>query len=96
MVLTTHYMEEAAVLCDDIVIVDHGRVVARGSPEALVHSLGGEQLIEFALADELPEDDVARAARGARGAARRPRRGPRRPTRTPSCPRCSTCRAGAA
>src|SRR5262249_16257735 len=32
VVLTTHYMEEAAVLCDDIVIVDHGKVVARGTP----------------------------------------------------------------
>jgi ABC-2 type transport system ATP-binding protein len=56
VVLTTHYMEEAAVLCDDIVIVDHGKVVARGTPEALVHSLGGEQLVEFVARPPLPPE----------------------------------------
>ncbi|UCB54284.1 MAG: ABC transporter ATP-binding protein [Thiotrichales bacterium] len=35
-VLTTHYMEEAQRLCDDIVIVDRGRIIARGEPAALV------------------------------------------------------------
>ena len=60
VVLTTHYMEEAAVLCDDIVIVDHGRVVARGTPDALVHSLGGEQLVEFVASPALPAEALAR------------------------------------
>jgi len=36
VVLTTHYMEEAQRLCDDIVIVDQGRIIARGEPAALV------------------------------------------------------------
>jgi ABC-2 type transport system ATP-binding protein len=36
LVLTTHYMEEAQRLCDEIVIVDHGRIIAQGSPAALV------------------------------------------------------------
>jgi ABC-2 type transport system ATP-binding protein len=36
VVLTTHYMEEAYRLCDDIIIMDHGRVVARGTPQALL------------------------------------------------------------
>jgi ABC-2 type transport system ATP-binding protein len=36
LVLTTHYMEEAQRLCDEVVIVDRGRVIAQGSPEALV------------------------------------------------------------
>lgn len=36
VVLTTHYMEEAQRLCDEIVIADHGRVIAGGSPAALV------------------------------------------------------------
>ena len=36
VVLTTHYMEEAQSLCDEIVIVDRGRIIARGSPVALV------------------------------------------------------------
>ncbi len=60
VVLTTHYMEEAAVLCDDIVIVDHGKVVARGSPGALVHSLGGEQLIEFVARPAIPLERLQR------------------------------------
>ncbi|NEV61464.1 ABC transporter ATP-binding protein [Thiorhodococcus minor] len=36
VILTTHYMEEAERLCDRIAIVDHGRIIAEGSPEALV------------------------------------------------------------
>ena len=36
VILTTHYMEEAERLCDEIAIVDHGRIVARGQPAALV------------------------------------------------------------
>jgi len=60
VVLTTHYMEEAAILCDEIVIVDHGKVVARGSPGALVHSLGGEQLVEFVARPPIPADALAR------------------------------------
>jgi len=60
VVLTTHYMEEAAVLCDDIVIVDHGRIVARGTPDALVHSLGGEQLVEFVASPAIPAQALER------------------------------------
>jgi ABC-2 type transport system ATP-binding protein len=60
VVLTTHYMEEAAVLCDDIVIVDHGRIVARGTPDALVHSLGGEQLVEFVASPAIPVEALER------------------------------------
>jgi ABC-2 type transport system ATP-binding protein len=59
VVLTTHYMEEAAVLCDDIVIVDHGKVVARGTPAELVHSLGGEHLVEFVAEPALSAEALA-------------------------------------
>jgi ABC-2 type transport system ATP-binding protein len=45
--LTTHYMEEAARLCDRIAVVDHGRVIALGSPAELIASLGADQIIEF-------------------------------------------------
>jgi ABC-2 type transport system ATP-binding protein len=48
VVLTTHYMDEAERLCDRIAIVDHGRVIARGTPAELIASLGAEQMIEFA------------------------------------------------
>ena len=42
------------MLCDEIVIVDHGKVVARGTPEALVQSLGSEQLVEFVARPQIP------------------------------------------
>jgi ABC-2 type transport system ATP-binding protein len=49
VVLTTHYMEEAARLCDRVAIVDHGRIIQEGSPAELIRSLGAEHVIEFAL-----------------------------------------------
>jgi ABC-2 type transport system ATP-binding protein len=42
--VTTHYMDEAE-RCDDVAIVDHGKLVARGSPSALVARAGGERLV---------------------------------------------------
>ncbi len=61
VLLTTHYMEEAETLCDEVVIVDHGRVIARGSPAVLVDSLGAESFIEFSLEDgaRIPDDELA-------------------------------------
>ncbi|MCY2959786.1 MAG: ABC transporter ATP-binding protein [Planctomycetota bacterium] len=50
VLLTTHYMDEAEKLCDHIAIVDHGRVIAAGSPDALIRSLGGDHVVEFAFA----------------------------------------------
>jgi ABC-2 type transport system ATP-binding protein len=54
VLLTTHYMEEAARLCDRVAIVDHGKVIAQGSPEELVASLGVRQIVEFRTAEALP------------------------------------------
>jgi ABC-2 type transport system ATP-binding protein len=48
-VLTTHYMDEAEILCDRVAIVDHGKVIALGSPRQLIESLGAEHVVEFAL-----------------------------------------------
>ena len=45
IVLTTHYMDEADVLCDRVAIVDHGKVVALGTPHELKASLGGDLVI---------------------------------------------------
>jgi len=45
VLLTTHYMDEAERLCDDLVIVDHGKVIARGSPRAIIASLGAESVV---------------------------------------------------
>lgn len=49
VVLTTHYMEEAARLCDRVAIMDHGRVIALGTPAELIASLGADQIVEFSL-----------------------------------------------
>jgi len=56
VVLTTHYMEEAERLCDRVVIVDHGKIVAEGTPAELIATFGGAQVIEFEVRPPLPED----------------------------------------
>ena len=48
IMLTTHYMDEAERLCDRVAIVDHGRVIALGTPRELIRSLGAEQVVECA------------------------------------------------
>jgi len=55
ILLTTHYMEEAARLCDRVAIMDHGRVIALGAPGELVASLGADQIIEFSVTSEAGE-----------------------------------------
>src|SRR5262249_11425698 len=50
--LTTHYMEEAARLCDRVAIMDHGKVIAMGTPAELIRSLGADQMIEFRVNGE--------------------------------------------
>jgi len=49
VLLTTHYMEEAERLCDRVAVVDHGKVIALGTPRELIASLGAENVIEFAI-----------------------------------------------
>lgn len=51
ILLTTHYMEEAERLCDRVAIVDHGRVIALGTPRELVASLGAAHVVEFSTGD---------------------------------------------
>ena len=57
ILLTTHYMEEAEVLCDEIAIVDRGRIVAQGPPQRLLKEHFAEVLLE------LPRQDFPQAAR---------------------------------
>jgi ABC-2 type transport system ATP-binding protein len=52
VLLTTHYMEEAERLCDRLAIIDHGQVIAEGSPAELIAKLGGHHVIEFAASGE--------------------------------------------
>jgi ABC-2 type transport system ATP-binding protein len=59
VMLTTHYMDEAERLCDRVAIVDHGKVIALGTPASLIAQLGGEHIVDFSLADgSLPIDDA--------------------------------------
>jgi len=56
IVLTTHYMDEAERLCDNIAIVDHGQVIALGTPRQLIASLGAEHVIRLGHGDHAPAD----------------------------------------
>jgi ABC-2 type transport system ATP-binding protein len=52
VLITTHYMDEAERLCDRVAIIDHGKVIALGSPAELINRLGGEHLVEFAMSEK--------------------------------------------
>ncbi len=49
IILTTHYMDEAERLCDRVAIMDHGKVIALGTPQQLIGTIGGEDIVEFAV-----------------------------------------------
>ena len=53
VLLTTHYMEEAEVLCQRVAVIDHGKILALGTPRELVDEFVPERAIEIALADGL-------------------------------------------
>jgi len=52
IVLTTHYMDEAYTLCDEISIMDHGKIIAQGTPELMLREHFGNVVLQF------PEEDV--------------------------------------
>ncbi|WP_442601681.1 ABC transporter ATP-binding protein [Paenibacillus sp. KN14-4R] len=62
IILSTHYMDEAHVLCDRICLMDQGKVVALDTPENLVRSLQSDNAIEFRLPDR--EHDSEDAQKG--------------------------------
>ena len=59
LLLTTQYLEEADLLADDIVVIDKGRAIARGTADDLKSQTGGER-IEIVVADPSRRDDAAR------------------------------------
>ena len=72
ILLTTHYMDEAERLCDRVAIVDHGRMIALGTPRELIARLRAEHVLEFALAgDQDLDEDPLRRIEGVCAANRR-------------------------
>ncbi|MES1212028.1 MAG: ATP-binding cassette domain-containing protein [Leifsonia sp.] len=56
LVLTTHYMDEAEQLCDRLVVVDHGRIMAEGSPASLIREYSTREVVELRFGSEKNQD----------------------------------------
>lgn len=70
ILLTTHYMEEAARLCDRVAIVDRGRKLAEGTPADLVASLGAEHVVEVEVDDGALAEEALATLPGVEAVAR--------------------------
>jgi ABC-2 type transport system ATP-binding protein len=68
ILLTTHYMDEAERLCDRVAVVDHGKVIALGTPAELIRSLGGDHVVEFAVDSDGVDLEALRRLPSVRGA----------------------------
>jgi len=55
LILTTHYMEEAEYLCDRIIIMDKGKILAQGTLNELLSANNSKEIIEFTTNDDVPE-----------------------------------------
>jgi ABC-2 type transport system ATP-binding protein len=62
IILTTHYMDEAERLCDRVGIMDHGKIIALGTPQQLIASVGGEHIVEFAVTTRAAGQSAAHSA----------------------------------
>jgi len=58
VLLTTHYMDDAERLCDRLAIIDHGQVIAEGTPSDLIERLGGHHMVEFQVSGNSDHDAV--------------------------------------
>ena len=61
-VVTTHYMDEAEQLCDRLVVMDHGAIVAEGSPWELIQRYSTREVVEVRFEDERPQNGVFEGA----------------------------------
>ena len=59
LVLTTHYMDEAEQLCDRLVVVDKGRIMAEGSPASLIREYSSREVLELRFGSDKNEEAVA-------------------------------------
>jgi ABC-2 type transport system ATP-binding protein len=66
ILLTTHYMDEAERLCDRVAIMDHGKIIAQGTPRELIASIGVEHVVEFSSGNAAPDLAGIRAMAGVR------------------------------
>jgi len=60
LLLTTHYMDEAEQLCDRLVVVDHGRIMAEGSPSQLIRQYATREVAELRFGSDRNADAAAR------------------------------------
>jgi len=60
VILTTHYIEEAEKLCDRVAIIDHGRIIATGSPRQLIAHARGHSSVEFNAASPIAPASLSR------------------------------------
>ncbi len=56
LIVTTHYMDEAEQLCDRLVVMDHGRIVAEGAPRALIEQHSSREVVELRFAADSHEE----------------------------------------
>ena len=66
ILLTTHYMEEAEVLCDRVAVMDHGKIMTEGTPRELIAGLGVEHVVEFSAGGSALDMDRVRGIAGVR------------------------------
>ncbi len=60
LIITTHYMDEAEQLCDRLVVMDQGKIVAEGSPSALIREYAPREVVELRFGEGQQDQEVLR------------------------------------